>query len=174
MSYLKEVPSWRGNNKTGRTKNSKDLYVSLWSMHIGLLLLELGINDYDLNRKNYFHTNFKLRTAKWTFLACRVNEITNLINTTDYILLLLFFSNTYSVYLPKLKQCMSYTVYIYFYPFNHSAFRRMADLMHFIRWIEPKLKRPSALRTVETRGTEAIDPLPPILADQGGRLCPPH
>ena len=102
-------------------------------MHIGLLLLELGINDYDLNRKNYFHTNFELRTAKWTFLACRVNEITNLINTTDYILLLLFFSNTYSVYLPKFKQCMSYTVYIYFYPFNHSAFRRMADLMHFIR-----------------------------------------
>ena len=60
-------------------------------MHIGLLLLELGINDYDLNRKNYFHTNFELRTAKWTFLACRVNEITNLINTTDYILPLLFF-----------------------------------------------------------------------------------
>ena len=53
--------------KTGRTKNSKDLYVSLWSMHIGLLLLELGINDYDLNRKNYFHTNFELRMAKWTW-----------------------------------------------------------------------------------------------------------
>ena len=53
-------------------------------MHIGLLLLELGINDYDLNIKNYFHTNFKLRIAKWTFLACGVNEITKLINTTDY------------------------------------------------------------------------------------------
>ena len=78
-------------------------------MHIGLLLLELGINDYDLNRKNYFRTNFKLRTAKWTFLACRVNEITNLINTTDYILLLLFFSNTYSVYLTKFKQCITFT-----------------------------------------------------------------
>ena len=60
-------------------------------MHIGLLLLELGISDYDLNIKKYFHPNFKLRMAKWTFLACGVNEITKLKNTTDYYYYYFFF-----------------------------------------------------------------------------------
>ena len=34
--------------------------------------------------------------AKWTFLACGVNEITKLKNTTDYYYYY-FFSNTYNV-----------------------------------------------------------------------------
>ena len=67
-------------------------------MHIGLLLLELGISDYDLNIKNYFHPNFKLRMAKWTFLACGVNEITKLKNTTDYY---------YYYFLFKFIQCLN-------------------------------------------------------------------
>ena len=85
--------------------------------------------------------------AKWTFLACGVNEITKLINTTDY----------YYCYFFQIHTLFKFT----FYPFNHSAFRRMADLMHFIRWIEPKLKRPSALSTVGTRGDGAHWPPPP-------------
>ena len=97
-------------------------------MHIGLLSLEFGIIDYDLNRKTIFTLILNYVWQSGLFWHFRLMKLE-------------------SCYFFQIHTLFKFT----FYPFNHSAFRRMADLMHFIRWIEPKLKRPSALRTVGTR-----------------------
>ena len=97
------------------------------------------------------------------------NEITKLINTTDYNYILLLFFQVHTLF--------KFT----FYPFNHSAFRRMADLMHFIRWIEPKLKRPSALRAVGNQGGQgayfgrSVNPIEIRGSDYAHHIstCPP-
>ena len=110
-------------------------------MHIGLLSLEFGIIDYDLNRKTIFTLILNYVRQSGLFWHFR-------------------FMKLESCYFFQIHTLFKFT----FYPFNHSAFRKMADLMHFIRWIEPKLKRPSALRTVGTR-RDGGHWLPPILAD---------
>ena len=107
-------------------------------MHIGLLSLEFGIIDYDLNRKTIFTLILNYVWQSGLFWHFRLMKLE-------------------SCYFFQIHTLFKFT----FYPFNHSAFRRMADLMHFIRWIEPKLKRPSALSTVGTRGDGAHWPPPP-------------
>lgn len=82
----------------------------LWSMHIGLLSLEFGIIDYDLNRKTIFTLILNYVWQSGLFWHFRLMKLE-------------------SCYFFQIHTLFKFT----FYPFNHSAFRRMADLMHFIR-----------------------------------------
>ena len=120
-------------------------------MHIGLLSLEFGIIDYDLNRKTIFTLILNYVWQSGLFWHFRLMKLE-------------------SCYFFQIHTLFKFT----FYPFNHSAFRRMADLMHFIRWIEPKLKRPSALRTVGTRGDGGHwhPPPSPYISKSRGQIMP--